>query len=343
MAWSTWIQSPFSWLTLALFMVGCPGTQEPISGPDAGVPFADAGALNSDGGLRPVDGGSAVVDAGASLPDAGPGTADAGSFVQGDEPLPPQVSEHHLEQRVNGELVSRRFQIRAPRQVDANRRYPVVIAFHGKGGRGDMFLGPTRPFVDDGRFVAVLPDGIDRGWNLGFESPEPDDLVYVDLLMAELHRYGALDFTRVYALGFSNGAGQVQRLAAQRSYFRAHAAVATALIEGGEPQAGVHPASFLSIHGVDDPVCPYGGGPGAVRLDFIHAETSAALWAEQLGCPERPEQSTTPAGNRRFLYSPCDGGHRVLHYGIEGVGHSVPRDTEGGLYDLIVEFFETSP
>jgi len=119
--------------------------------------------------------------------------------------------------------------------------------------------------------------------------------------------------------------------------------MATALIAGNEPGDDVHRASFLSVHGMDDVVCPYEGGPGRVRLIFLAAEASAALWAEQLGCPSEADRSTTNEGNRRFVYAPCDDGHRVEHYGIAGSGHSISRDSEGGLYNLIMTFFEETP
>ena len=51
----------------------------------------------------------------------------------------------------------------APSRIDENVNYPVVFAFHGKGGQGRSFMSSFIPFAEDGRFVAILPNGIDRG------------------------------------------------------------------------------------------------------------------------------------------------------------------------------------
>ena len=306
--------------------------------------LSDAGVRNLDMGIAPEDVGVPLTDAMPSIGDAGAGVTDSGVPSQGDRPLVRRVTDHTINQMINGERVERSFHIMAPSRIDENRNYPVVFAFHGKGGQGRQFVSSMIPFVDAGRFVAILPDGVDRGWNLDTNPTRPDDLAFVDSLVEYLRQFRGLNRARMYALGFSNGAGLVHQLAANRSHFVAHAAMATALIEGNEPGADVHRASFLSLHGMDDPVCPYEGGPGRVRLNFLAAEASAQLWAQQLGCDDEPsEAGETDEGNRRLLWSPCDGGHRVLHYGVSGSEHRIPRSTEGGLYPLIVAFFEASP
>ena len=61
----------------------------------------------------------------------------------------------------------RRIVIQAPGRLVPAERYPVVFAFHGNGGRPEAFLGQLQRFVDAGRFVAILPEGLERSWNLG--------------------------------------------------------------------------------------------------------------------------------------------------------------------------------
>ena len=304
----------------------------------------DTGVRNLDVGTAPEDASVPRTDAMPSINDAAVEVTDSGAPLQGDRPLIRRVTDHSINQVINDERVERSFHIMAPSRIDEDISYPVVFAFHGKGGQGRNFVSSMIPFVDAGRFVAILPNGIDRGWNLGTNPARPDDLAFVDSLIEYLRQFRELNLERMYALGFSNGAGLVHQLAVNRSHFTAHAAMATALIEGNEPDADVHRASFLTLHGLDDPVCPYEGGPGRVRLNFLAAEASAQLWAQQLGCSDQPsEVGETNEGNRRLLWSPCDGGHRVLHYGVSGSEHSIPRSTEGGLYPLIIDFFDATP
>jgi polyhydroxybutyrate depolymerase len=324
-------------LPLAALLASCsPATTSPS--------LADTGSLTSDAGSTTQDTGSSSADANSPASDVGVPITDTGSNAPGDRPLVRRVTDHTIDQVVNGENLERSFHIMAPSRIDENINYPVLFAFHGRGGRGRNFVSSLIPFAEAGRFVAILPNGIDRGWNLGADPTQPDDLAFVDSIIDYLLQFRGLNLGRMYALGFSNGAGLVHQLAANRSHFTAHAAMATALIEGNEPSAEVHRASFLTLHGVDDPVCPYEGGPGRVRANFIAAEASAQIWADQLGCPRSPsEAGDTEAGNRRFVWAPCDEGHRVVHYGVVGSEHNIPRTTEDGLYDLIVGFFEATP
>ena len=331
------IMNVYRLLTCTVLLTSCSPEATHPSLNDSGVRDLDAG--------RPIeDVATPVLDAALAISDAGMVSLDTGGMPSGDRSLVRRVTDHTVYQVINGERVERYFLIMAPSRIDENVNYPVVFAFHGRGGQGRNFVNSFIPFAEDGRFVAVLPNGIDRGWNLGTNPAQPDDLAFVDSIVDYLGQFRGLNRERMYALGFSNGAGLVHQLAANRSHFTAHAAMATALIEGNEPNTNVHRASFLSLHGMDDPVCPYEGGPGRVRLNFLPAEASAQLWARQLGCPEEPSESgVTDEGNRRILWSPCDDGHRVLHYGVAGSAHRISRSTEGGLYALIVDFFEASP
>ncbi len=310
---------------------------------DAGNTAADAQGPVIDSGIEPRDAGTAV-DASEPLTDTGTTALDGGSEPPpGDRPLRPGVQEISVEQRVEGELVQRRVLIQAPARIDERRRYPVVFAFHGNGGRPQSFVGQLRRFVDEGRFIAILPEGLERSWNLGREASQADDIAFVGLIMRRLSAYPNLDLTSAFAYGFSNGSALVNQLAARTDYFRAYAMGASALVEGLLPPDDIHLASFLSLHGTEDRACPYDGGRGVLGYEFLPVEDSAALWASKIGCSRFPISSRTDDGNRKLDWSPCDGGHRVIHYGFQGAGHGLPNDQEGGLTNLIVEFFEATP
>ena len=58
-------------------------------------------------------------------------------------------------------------------------------------------------------------------------------------------------------------------------------------------------------------------------------------------CTE-PDTTPTADGNIRLEWRSCEDGHRVVHYGFVGVEHGLPPDLEGGLLDLVIDFFETA-
>ena len=308
------------------------------SGADtSGLSPVDAGAALADGGVSPLgDAGVTGIDTGFEQP------ADAGG-AEASRALRPGVEELIIDQTVDGEVVGRRVLLQSPRQIDPEQRYPVVFFFHGNGGRPDGYVGQMRPFMNQGRFVAVLPEGLERSWNLGPERSKADDLAFVDLIVARLRSYRGLNFDRVFAMGYSNGSGLVQYLMGHRRHFRAGAMAASALSPNRLPRDEVRTASILQLHGTEDAVCPYEGGNSRVGHAFLHAEESGATWAQVMGCPRDAQETETSDRNRRFEWGPCREGHRVVHYGYVGAGHGLPRDQEGGMNELIVRFFEETP
>jgi len=272
------------------------------------------------------------------------------------------VGEIVIDQMVDGVMVERRALIVIPEgdvsglsggdQDDSAAALPVLVALHGNGGRPEGMLRDFRPLVDQGRFVALIPEGIERSWNLGREASTADDVAFIELLLDQLDGArtdtgnpdsgSGLDLDRVYAFGYSNGAGLVNQLVAHTDRFHAVAAAASGLTHDLLPTGPVAPVSFLSLHGTEDPVVPYDGGVGVAGHDFLPVEDSAALWADRFGCPAEPDATRTAGGNIRLEWAPCDDGHRVVHYGFEGADHGLPPDLEGGLLDLVIDFFETA-
>ena len=263
------------------------------------------------------------------------------------------VGEIVIDQVVDGVVVERRALVVVPQDShtggdleSAAATLPVLVALHGNGGRPESMLRDFQPFVDQGRFIALIPEGLERSWNLGREASTADDVAFVELLLDQLDGastdVGGLDLDRVYAFGYSNGAGLVNQLIAHTDRFRAVAAAASGLTYDLLPTEPVGPVSFLSLHGTNDSVVPYNGGVGVAGHDFLPVEDSAALWADRFGCPATSDAYRTADGNIRLEWAPCDNGHRVVHYGVEGADHGLPPTIEGGLLDLVIGFFETA-
>jgi poly(3-hydroxybutyrate) depolymerase len=130
---------------------------------------------------------------------------------------------------------------------------PLVFMFHGSSGDGEQFLRISgwREQADATGLVAVFPTGLryrmlDSGrritkWNDGAlrtqvdlqerppgypaDAPFPaDDVGFVDEMLADVEARLAIDRSRVYASGFSNGANFTARLAVERSTVFAAAA-----------------------------------------------------------------------------------------------------------------------
>ena len=133
------------------------------------------------------------------------------------------------------------------------------------------------------------------------------------------------------------------KLAVQTSLFKAITSIVTQLTVGNEPTESTGTVGVMQILGTADRLIPYDGGSGPMGLTFYSGEESANLWAEHNGCTTPGDRTTTRAGNTRIEYTGCTGGVGVINYGITGAGHGIPRDTEGGLHELGLSFFEATP
>ena len=189
----------------------------------------------------------------------------------------------------------RRFVVYVPaRRPVTGPRAPVVFMFHGSSGTGEQFLRISgwREQADATGLVAVFPTGLryrvlDSGrlstkWNdfslasqvdlgerpRGYPANAPwpaNDVGFVDAMMADLGAQLPIDRHRVYASGFSNGAGFAARLAVERS-----TVLAAAAFSGGALPAAQTPArpipTYLTVGTLDDRVLAHTGPPPLTEL-----------------------------------------------------------------------------
>ena len=312
-------------------------------GDDGGAPspMGDASPPDAMGAADAEADGSVMMD--AATEDAAPPDASVPDATA-TEALPPGVTNLSFEQEIDGVMVSRSVVLHVPMTVDAASSYPIVFAFHGAGGTNERWSRAFREYVDAGRFVGVYPQGHNRRWNINPEDDETtaDDVAFVRMITDYLMRYRNLNHERRFAYGTSNGGGISLKLAVQTTLFKAITSVVTQLSRGNEPTASTGTVGVMQILGVIDRLIPYEGGSGPMGLTFHSGVESARLWAMHNGCMTTYDLPTM-AGNRRIEHTDCTDGVRVIHYGIEGAGHGIPGDTEGGLVGLAEEFFDMTP
>lgn len=248
-------------------------------------------------------------------------------------PTPPPRTGEARTLRVHG--IERSYFLFVPSSYRAGTPAPLVLVFHGAGGRGRR-MAPHTGFdrlAEREGFVAVYPDGLGRRWNDGRGiAAGHDDVGFVRALLDTLGRELRLDSTRVYATGISNGAMFSYRLACDLpGVFAAIAPVAGAMPGGfTERCATTRPVSVLAIQGTRDPLLPYTGGVAGGRGSVLSAPESVAFWARVDGCDAPPETASSidrvRDGTRVELttYGGCREGGSVALYTIHGGGHTWP-------------------
>jgi polyhydroxybutyrate depolymerase len=188
---------------------------------------------------------------------------------------------------------------------------PVVFMFHGSSGDGEQFLRISgwREQADATGLVAVFPTGLryrvlDSGrlstkWNeyslasqvdldvrpRGYPDDAPwpaDDVGFFGVMMADMGGQFRIDRRRVYASGFSNGAGFAARLAVERSDVLAAAAFSAGALPAAQTPARPIP-TWLTLGTLDDRVLARTDPPlSELPLDPV-AILAQPLLAETIG------------------------------------------------------------
>jgi polyhydroxybutyrate depolymerase len=223
--------------------------------------------------------------------------------------------------------VSRTYLLHAGGEAKPGR--PLVLVLHGWHGSAAGIERRTRGTFDkladrDGAVVVYPEAAGDRRWNDGWptgDAPAPDDLGFLAALIDTLAAEVGIDRKRVYAAGFSNGAGMVYRLACERADLVA--AVAPVSGDMSAPVASAcprgAPVAIIAMHGTDDP--PFGD----------QQQNDIRTWVRRDGCSGQPSSSRLPdtdpddgTKTRVDLYAPCAASTAVAFYTIEGGGHAWP-------------------
>lgn len=208
----------------------------------------------------------------------------------------------------------RLFAIYAPRNVPQNQAAPLIVALHGRYSSAKAMHAMTGlAAVADARgAVVVYPQAIGGFWNDGGHEVLPrgeepaDDVGFIEALIEELSRARSIDRSRIYVVGYDNGALLGHRLACQSNLRPAGFAAVGALMWSFSPQTCAA-APTLIVHGRRDPVYEVSGGRVSDEANaptrFGVGET-IAYWRGINGCGGEADASGRSGS---VLYRNCTG------------------------------------
>ncbi len=163
---------------------------------------------------------------------------------------------------------SRSYILRAPDNYDANHPYRLVLAYHWAGGTAQQVAGGTgateSPFyglwdLANNSTIFVTPAGLGSGQNTGWPNANGGDVAFTDAILAQVEAGLCIDTSRIFANGFSYGAGMSYALACARpDVFRGVALYSGSLLSGCE--GSTKPIAFYASHGLSDSVLPIANG-----------------------------------------------------------------------------------
>ncbi|MGQ4272136.1 alpha/beta hydrolase family esterase [Nocardiopsis changdeensis] len=264
----------------------------------------------------------AVAAPGAAVPhDPDPGYRSTGCGL----PAPQEPGEAVRYSLVSGG-VEREYLVHLPRGYTPGRAWPVLLAYHGRGGSAEGMAGYSG--LTGLPAVVVLPDALtgedDRSAWQGapYSPPGADDVAFTHALLDTVESRTCVDRTRVYAAGMSNGGGFTAVLAcAAPRRIAAIAPVAAAFYPHGLECDTSRAVPVVSFHGTADETIPYTGDPGRGLPDVArwNADRAAAN-----GCLRGPRTERLGPDVTALEWTGCAGGADVRHLVVARGGHTWP-------------------
>ncbi|HET9236118.1 MAG TPA: PHB depolymerase family esterase [Oligoflexus sp.] len=180
-----------------------------------------------------------------------------------------------------------------------SKSYPLVVFLHGvrsSAEQTDLWLGLTR-VNDRQQFLLLMPNGIQDSKGLRFWNATPqccddektgvDDVAYLSGLIEEAKTRFAVDPSRVYIIGHSNGGYMAYTMACSRpDLLRGIVSIAGSTFETAAECKNPAPLNILQIHGDEDTIVGFEGqgrSPGAF--------TTTGRWVDINNCQTRTDQT----------------------------------------------------
>ncbi len=241
----------------------------------------------------------------------------------------------------------RPYSLKVPNSAVDGEPLPLVLLLHGYSVNGAMqdFVFPFSGQVDEKRFLYALPNGTPdsdnkRFWNATDgccqpEGQEVDDVAFLRAVIEDVKGQHAVDASRVFLVGHSNGGFMALRMACEASdLVAAVVSVAGAAWSDFSRCGAGRPVSVLALHGTSDGTIHYEGGETDYG-PYPSAPATAARFAARNGCGVDATaeaafdlegddgEETTP-----LLYPSCPRAGAVELWTMEGVRH-LPRFNDG--------------
>lgn len=289
------------------------------------------------------------------------------------------ISPGNYELSLGPEDDQREVLLHVPPAYNGSSQLPLLIVLHGgaQNAAGVQRLSGLDADADEFGFVVAYPNGSGAledkilTWNAGHCCGyalihQIDDAGFIKSLIDYFTSTYAIDPSRVYLTGISNGGMMAYRAGAELAdKIAGIAPIAASLggqaVEQGRlymPDAPSSPVAVMAFNGMQDQHVLYEGGqaPAAVdpRVDISVAE-SIAFWVEANGCDPNPSTETHFNSNIIIddYYSGCEGNSAVVLVTIVDGGHAWPGADRGLASDpptqdisaneMMLEFFLMRP
>jgi|MDSW01.1.fsa_nt_gb polyhydroxybutyrate depolymerase len=245
-----------------------------------------------------------------------------------------------VQKNINVNGVARDYLVYLPAGFDGTVSVPVMISYHGGSDSAQSWSNYSnfKPLADANNFIAVYPNGLPdpsypqggRIWNsVGPYDNGNDDIGFTSAMIDELYADYAIDRSRVYACGYSNGGNICWELAAFLSdKIAAVGPVAGSMWTWTETLATpTRSVPIISIHGTFDFYNPWDGGQ-PYSLGLVEANE---YWAGNNNANLSPRITPLPDTNtndgstvEKYVWGGGNNCVALEHYKVIRGGHDWP-------------------
>lgn len=225
---------------------------------------------------------------------------------------------------------------------------PVVIVFHGSGASASQFrkvMGPTlERMADENKFILVYLSGFEGHFNdcrkkasYSAKLKNINDIAFTKAIIQKLKAEQNIKNSKIFALGYSNGAQMTYRLALESPELITGIIAISANLpapenmdcyveENSEPLIAI-------IQGTNDPINPTMGGEVTIggkdsRGKVLSTRESAEWFVRRYGIENSAESSNL--SQKRNLSARKEvwqnKSAKILLILLEGAGHTIPQE-----------------
>jgi len=216
---------------------------------------------------------------------------------------------------------SRKYILLVPSSYDNSYAYRLVFAFAESGSSAQSVATRnyfTMATYDTKNTIFVAPDASD-----GAGTWSNTDVAFTDAILAQIEGDLCIDKTRVFATGFSFGAGMAMALACTRAdVFRAVAFFSGADLTNSCPTTLTKPIAYYASQASQD-------ANGMSPTNPMTGEMKQAQFAAVNGCTAEPASTTFPAAGQPHtctIYKGCSAGHPTEYCVFNGAHGWQPVD-----------------
>ncbi len=256
----------------------------------------------------PSSGG--LSDSGSSGdPDA---TGD-GAVADGDGNVDPKDTAPPSKVNFSNETVDvggtpRKYVLAVPKTYSASKKYPLIVALHGDGGNASNFqaLLHMEEATGDDAIIAYEEGSVD----LYTAYDQNDDQRLIELTIAAVKAKYSIDAAKIWGVGYSKGAFQLNQIACRKPGLLS----AMAVHAGGAPEDRLPNGSVDCPNAIALPVFATEGGNDS----GIGGQFAAQYWAGKAGCGSTLSAATPAICNK---YNGCPASNPVYICIVPGQPH----------------------